>query len=141
MGVKQSLTLREEHRLRVFQNRVLRREFGPKRYEVTGGWRKLHNEERHNLQFSPSTIRMIKSRRMRRAGHVGRMEDKRNACTFLVRKLEEKKPPERPKHGWEDSIKVDLRSIRWDDVAWIYQDQDRDQWRVLVNTETTIRFA
>jgi hypothetical protein len=68
-----SLTLREEHRLRVFENRVLKRIFGPKRDEVTGGWRKLHNDEFHNLYFSPTIIRMIKSRRMRWAGHVARM--------------------------------------------------------------------
>jgi hypothetical protein len=68
-----SLTFREEHRLRVFENRVLRRIFGPKRDEVTGGWRKLHNEELHNLYSSPSIIRMIKSRRMRWAGHVARI--------------------------------------------------------------------
>jgi hypothetical protein len=67
-----SLTLRDEHKLRVFENRVLRI-FGPKRDEVTGGWRKLHNEELHNLCSSPSIIRMIKSRRMRWAGHVARM--------------------------------------------------------------------
>jgi hypothetical protein len=69
-----SLTLREEHRLRVFQNRLLRRIFGPKRDEVTGGWRKLHNEELHNLYSSPSIIRMMKSRRMRWAGYIARME-------------------------------------------------------------------
>jgi hypothetical protein len=68
-----SLTLREEHRLRVFENRVLRRIFGPKRDEVTVGWRKLHNEELHNLYFSPSIIRMMKARRMRWAGYVARM--------------------------------------------------------------------
>jgi hypothetical protein len=68
-----SLTLREEHRLRVFENRVLRRIFGRKRDEVTGGWRKLHNEELHNLYSSTSIIKMIKSRRMRWAGHVARM--------------------------------------------------------------------
>jgi hypothetical protein len=69
-----SLTLREEHRLRVFENRVLRRIFGPKRNEVTGGWRKLHNEELYNLYSSPSIMRMIKSRRMRWTGHVTRSE-------------------------------------------------------------------
>jgi hypothetical protein len=68
-----SLALREEHRLREFENRVLRRIFGPKRDDVTGDWRKLHNEELHNLYYSPSIIRMIKSRRMRRAGHAARM--------------------------------------------------------------------
>jgi hypothetical protein len=67
------LTLREEHRLRVFENRVLRRIFGPKRGEVTGEWRKLHNKELHDLFSSPSIIRIIKSRRMRWAGHVARM--------------------------------------------------------------------
>jgi hypothetical protein len=75
-----SLTLREEHRLRVFKNKVLRRIFGPKRDEVTGGWRKLHNEELHDLHSSPSIIRIIKSKRMRWAGHVARME-KREMCS------------------------------------------------------------
>jgi hypothetical protein len=74
-----SLTLREEQRLRVFENRVSRGIFGPKRDEVTGGWRKLHNEELHNLYSSPSTIRIIKSRRMRWAGHVERFGEKKNA--------------------------------------------------------------
>jgi hypothetical protein len=75
-----SLTLREEHRLRLFENRVLRRIFGAKRDEVTGGWRKLHNEELHNLYSSPSIIRMIKSRRMRWAVHVAIIGEKINAC-------------------------------------------------------------
>jgi hypothetical protein len=78
-----SLTLREEPRLRVFENRVLRRIFGPKRDEVTGGSRKLHSEELHNLYSSPSIIRMIKSRRMRWSGHVG---EKGNAYRILVGK-------------------------------------------------------
>jgi hypothetical protein len=73
------LALREEHRLRLFENRVLRRIFGPKRDDVTGDWRKLHNEELHNLYSSPNIIRMIKSRRMRWAGYVARMGKKRNA--------------------------------------------------------------
>jgi hypothetical protein len=74
-----SLTLREEHRLGVFENRVLRRIVETKRDDVTGEWRKLHNEELHDLYSSPSIIRIIKSRRMRWAGHVARMEEKRNA--------------------------------------------------------------
>jgi hypothetical protein len=78
------LTLREEHRLRVFENMVLRIIFGPKRVEVIGGWRKLHNEELHNLYRSPSIIRIIKSRRIRWAGHVARMGEKRNAYRILV---------------------------------------------------------
>jgi hypothetical protein len=84
-----SLILREEHRLMVFENRALRRIFGPKRGEVTRGWRKLHNEELHNLYSSPSIIRMIKSRRMRWAGHIGRMGAK-NAYSIFVGKPEER---------------------------------------------------
>jgi hypothetical protein len=87
-----SLTLREEHRLR-----VLRRIFGPKRDEVTGGWRKLHDEELHNMYSSPSIIRMIKSRRMRWVGHVAQMGKKRNACRILVGKPEGKRPLGRPR--------------------------------------------
>jgi hypothetical protein len=75
-----SLTLREEHRLRVFENRVLRRIFGPKRDEVTGEWIKLHNQELRDLYSSPSIIRINKSRRMRWAWHVARMGEKRNTC-------------------------------------------------------------
>jgi hypothetical protein len=87
-----SLTLREEHRLRVFKNKVLRRIFGPKRDEVMGGWRKLHNEELHDLYSSPSIIRIIKSRRMRWAGHVARMGEERNVYRLLVGKPEGKRP-------------------------------------------------
>jgi hypothetical protein len=86
-----SLTLREEHRLRVSENMVLKRIFGTKR-NVTGGWRKLCNEEFHNLCSSPSIIRMIKSRRIRWASHVARMGEKRNACRILVGKPEGKRP-------------------------------------------------
>jgi hypothetical protein len=84
------LTLREEHRLRVFENKVLRRIFGPKRDEVTGGWRKLHNEEFRDSYSLPSIIRIIKSRRMRWAGHIARMGGKRNAYRLLVGKPEGK---------------------------------------------------
>jgi hypothetical protein len=87
-----SVTLREEHRLRVFENRVLRRIFGPKRDEVTGEWRKLHNEELNILYSSPDIIRQFKSRRMRWAGHVARMEEERNLYRVLMRKPEGKKP-------------------------------------------------
>jgi hypothetical protein len=106
-----SLTLREEHRLRVFENRVLRRIFGPKRDEVTGKWRKLHNEQLHNLYSSPNIIRMIKSRRMRWAGHVARMGEKRNSYRILVGKPEGRRPLGRPRRRWVDNIKMDLREI------------------------------
>jgi hypothetical protein len=83
-----SLTLKEEHRLQVFENRALRRIFGPKRDKVTGEWRKLHNEELHDLYSLPSIIRITKERRMRWAGHVARMGEKRNAYRLLVGKPE-----------------------------------------------------
>jgi hypothetical protein len=102
-----SLTVREEHKLRVFENRVLRI-FGPKRDGVTGGWRKLHNEELHNLYSSPSIIRIIKSRRMRWAGHVARMGEKRNVYSLLVGKPEGKRPLGNPRRRWIDNIKLDL---------------------------------
>jgi hypothetical protein len=103
----------------VFENRGLRRIFGPKRDEVTGGWRKLHNEELHNLYSSPSIIRMIKSRRMRWAGHVARMGKKRNAYRILMRNPEGKRPVRRPRRRWVDNIRMDLREIGWDGLDWI----------------------
>jgi hypothetical protein len=98
MGAKPGIvTLRQEHRLRVFENKVLRKIFGPKRDEVTGGWRKLHNEELHDFYSSPSIIRIIKSRRMRWAGHVVRLEEKRNAYRLLVGKPEGKETTRKTK--------------------------------------------
>jgi hypothetical protein len=99
-----SPTVREEHKLRVFEKRVLRRIFEPKRDEVKGGWRKLHNEKLHNLCSSPSIIRIIKSRRMRWAGHVARMVEKRNGYRLLVGKPEGKRPLGRPRRRWMDNI-------------------------------------
>jgi hypothetical protein len=104
-----------------------------------GGWRKLHNEELHNLYSSPSIIRMIKSRRMRWAGHVTRMRAKRNAYRILVGNPEGKRPLGRPRRRWVDNIKMDLREIRWDGIDWIDLAQDRDQWRALVNAVMNLR--
>jgi hypothetical protein len=101
------LTLREEHRLRVFENRMLRRTFGPKRDEVTGEWRKLHNEELRDFYSSPLIIRIIKSRRMRWAGHVARMGEKRNAYRLLLGKADGKRPLGRPRRRWVDNIRMD----------------------------------
>jgi hypothetical protein len=112
-----SLTLREVHRLRVFENRVLRRIFGPKKDEVTGGWRKLHNAELHGLYSSPSLVRVIKARRMRWAGHVARMGEVRGAYNILVGRLQGRRPLRRPRRRWEDNIKMDLREIGFGD--WI----------------------
>jgi hypothetical protein len=97
----------------VFENRVLRRIFGPKRDEVIGGWRKLHNEELHNLYCSPNMIRMIKSGRIRWTGNVARMGAKMNAYRILVGTLEGKRPLGRHRHRWEDNIKMELRGIGW----------------------------
>ena len=105
-----SLTLREEHRLRVFDNRVLRRIFGPKRDDVTGECRKLHNEELNDL-YSPNMFRAIKSRRMRLAGHAARMEERRAVYRVLVGKPEGRRPLGRPRRRWEDNIKMDLQEV------------------------------
>jgi hypothetical protein len=134
-----SLTLREEHRLRVFENRVLRRIFGPERDEVTGGWRELHNEELHGLYSSPSIVRVIKARRMKWVGHVARMGDVRGACNILVGKPEGRRPLGRPRRRWEDNIKMDLWHIRFGDVDRIHLAQDRVRWRALVNTVMSLR--
>jgi hypothetical protein len=134
-----SLKVREEHRLRVFENRVLRRVFGPKGDEVIGGWRKLHNEELHNLYSSSSIIRIINSRRMRWVGHVARKGAKRNVYRILVGKPEGKRPLGRPRRRWEDNIKMDLRDIGWGGMDWIDLAEDRDQWRALVNTVMNLR--
>jgi hypothetical protein len=119
--------------MRVFENRVLRRIFGPKRDGITGEWRKLHNRELHKLCSSPDIVRQIKSRRMRWAGHVARMGEGRNVYRVLVGKPEGKRTLERPRRRWEDGIKMDLREIGWGGVEWIHLAQDRDRWRAVVN--------
>jgi hypothetical protein len=121
------------------ENKVLRRIFGPKRDEVTGGWRKLHNEELRDMYSLPSIIRLIKSRRMRWAGHVARMGEKRNAYRLLVGKPEGKRSLGRPRRRWVDNIKMDLLEIDWGGVDWIGLAQDKDKWRALVNVVTNLR--
>jgi hypothetical protein len=108
-----SLILREECRLRVFENRVLRRIFGPKRDEVTGERRRLHNKELYALYSSPIIIRVIKSRRLKWAGHVARMGERRGAYRALVGKPEGRRPLGRPRRRWEYNIKMGLREVRW----------------------------
>jgi hypothetical protein len=131
--------LTEEHGLRVFDNRVLRRTFGPKRDEVTGGWRKLHNEELHGLYSSPGIVRVIKARRMRWAGNVARMGEMRGAYNILIGRPEGSRPLGRPRRRWEDNIKMGLREIGFGDVDWIHLAQDRDRCRALVNTVINLR--
>jgi hypothetical protein len=134
-----SLMLREEHQLRVFKNRVLRRIFGPKREEVTGEWRKLHNEELHNLYSYPDIIRQVKSRRMRWAGHVARMGEDRKLYKVLVGNPKGKRPLGRPRHRWKDGIRMDLREIGLGGVDWIRLAQDRDRWRAFVSAVMNLR--
>jgi hypothetical protein len=132
------LTLREEHRLKLFEKKVLRRIFRPKRDEVTGGWRKLHNEELRDLYSSPSIIEILKSRRMRWAWHVARMGGKTNAYRLLMGKPEGKGPLGRPRRRWVD-VKMDPLEIGWGGVDWICLAQDRDKWRALVNAVMILR--
>jgi hypothetical protein len=123
----------------VFENRVLRRLFGPKRDEVKGEWRKLHNEKLRDLYSSPSIIRLIKSRRIRWAGHVAQMGEKRNAYRLLVGKPEEKRPIGRPRRRWVDNIRMDLEEVGWGDVDWIGLAQDKNRWRAVVNSVLNLR--
>jgi len=124
------MTMREERRLRLFENRVLR-VFGSRRDEVTGEWRKLHNEELWDLYSLPNIVRVVKSRRMRWAGHVARMGEGRGVHRVLVGEPVGKIPLGRPRRRWKDNIKMDLREVGGD---WIELAQDRDRWRALVNT-------
>jgi hypothetical protein len=108
-----SLTLREEQRLKVFENRVLSKIFGPKRGEVTWEWRRLHNEELDDLYSSPNIIRVIKLRRIRWAAHVACMGQKRGAYRILVGRPEGRQPLGRPRCRWEDNIKMGLQEVGW----------------------------
>jgi hypothetical protein len=134
-----SLTLREERRLRVFENRVLRRVSESKRDEVTGEWRKFHNEEVSDLYYLPNIVRVVKSRRMRWAGHVARMGEGRGFHRVLVGKPEGKRPLERPKRRWEDNIKMDLQEVEGGCGDWMELAQDGEMWRALVNMVRNIR--
>jgi hypothetical protein len=133
-----SLTLREEHRLRVFENRVLRI-FGPKR-EENGSWRKLHNDGLHNLYSSSNIVKVIKSRRMRWAGHMARVGEGRILYRVLVGRPEWKRLLGRPWRRWEDNIKMDLREMGIDGANWIRPAHDRVRWRAFVSTVMNLRF-
>jgi hypothetical protein len=108
--------LKEERRLRVFENRVLRRIFGPKRDEVAGEWRKLHNEELNDVYCSPNIVRVIKSRRMRWAGHVACVGERRGVYWVLALRPEGKRPLGRLRRRWEDNIKMGLQEVVW----WVW---------------------
>jgi hypothetical protein len=124
--------------VRAFENRVLRKIFGPER-EEDGSWRKLHNDEPHNLYPSLNIVKVIKSRRMMWARHVACVGEGRAVYRVLVGRPEEKKPLVRPRHRWKDNIKIDLREVGIDGANWIQLAQDRVQWWVFVNTVMNLR--
>ena len=123
----------------MFENMVLRRIFGPRRDEVTGEWRRLHNEELNDLYCSPNIVRVIKSRRMRWAGYVARMGEERGAYRVFMGKPEGKRPLGRPRRRWEDNIKMDLQEVGCGYVDWIGLAQDRGRWRTLVSAVMNLR--
>jgi hypothetical protein len=112
---------------------VLSKIFVPKR-EVDGSWRKLHNDELHSLYSLPNIVRVIKSRRTKWTGHGARMAEGRGVYRVLVGRAKGKRPLGRPRHRWEDNIKMDLRERGFDGVNWIQLAQDRVQWRAFVYT-------
>ena len=132
-----SLTFREERRLRLFENRVLREVFRSKRDEVTGQWRKLYDKI-SDLCSSHNIARVIKSR-MGWAGHVARMGEKKGVCRVLVEKPDGKRPLGRPRGRWEDNIKMDLREMRSGGMDWIELARDRNRWRAVVNEVMNFR--
>jgi hypothetical protein len=125
-----SSTLREERRLRVFENRVLRKISGPKRDEMTGEWSSLHSGELHNLYSSPNIIGRTKSRRMRWVGHVARVGEGKKLYKVLVGKPVGLRTLGRPRRRWEDGIRLDLREVGRDGVERIHLAQDRYRWRL-----------
>jgi hypothetical protein len=131
-----SLTLEEEHNLRVFENRVLRKIFGPKR-EEDGSWRKLHNDKLYNLYSSLNIVRVIKSRMMMGVGHMACMhacmQEGGGVYRVLVVRPKGERPLGRPRCRWEDNIKMDLREIGINGANWIWLAQDRVQWQAFVN--------
>jgi len=131
--------LREERKLRVFENMALRRIFRPRRDEVTGEWGRLHNEELSDLYSSPNIVRVIKSRRMRWAGHVAPIGVERVAYRVLVGKPEGKRPLGRPRCRWVDNIRKDLQEVGCGYVNRIVLAQDRDRWRTLVSAVMNLR--
>jgi len=130
--------LREEHRLRVCENRVLR-VFGPKRDEITGEWRKLHNEELSDRYSLPNIVWVVKSRRLRWAGYVARMGEGRGVHSVLVGKPGGKRPMGRPRCRWEDNIKMDVQEVGRAFGDWMGFSQDRDRWRALVSMVKNLR--
>jgi len=135
-----SLTLREERKLRVFKNMVLRRIFGLRRDELKGEWRRLHNEELNDFYSSPNIVRVIKLRRIRWAGHVARIGEERVVYRFLVEKPEGRRSLGRPRRRWVDNIRMNLQEVGCGYMDWIRLAHDRDRWRTLVSAVMNLRF-
>ena len=133
------LILWEEKKLRLFENMVLRRIFVPRKDEVTGEWRSLYNEDLNDLYSSPNIVRVIKSRRMRWAGHVVLMVEERGVYRVLVAKPEGRRPLGRPRRSWVDNIRMDLQEVRCRYMDWIGLAQDRDRWQTLVSAVMDLR--
>jgi hypothetical protein len=131
--------LKEELRLRVFENGVLRRMFGPKRDERMGEWRKLHSEELNDLYSLTNLVRVIKWRRMRWVGHMARMWEGRGVYRVLVGKSEGKRPLGRPRCRWEDNIRMDLQEVGCGCVDGFGQARVRDKWQGLVNAVRNVQ--
>ena len=125
----------------MFENRVLKRIFGPKRNEVTGKWRKLYNEELVDLYSSANIVRVIKWRKMKWMGHVARMGERRDVYRILMGKPEGKRPLGRPRRSWEDNIKIDLQEVECGDRDWIELAEDTDRWRAVVNAVLNLRVS
>ena len=123
----------------MFESMVLRRIFGPRRVEVTGEWRRLHNEELNDLYCSPNIVRVIKSRRMRWAGHVVRMGEERGVYRVLFAKREGRRPLGRPRRRWMDNIRMDLQEVVCGYMDSIGLAQDRDRWGTVVSAVMNLR--
>jgi len=133
------LTLQEERKLRVLEKRVLRRIFGPRRDKVLGEWRRLHNEELNDLYSSPNIVRVIKSRRMRWAGHVALMGEERAVYRVLLGKPEGRRPLGRPRRRWAYNIRMNLQEVGCVYKDWIGLAQDSDRWQTLVSALMNLR--
>jgi len=128
----------EERRLRVFENRVLRRICGPKTDEITGEWRELHNEELNDQYYSSNIIRVITSGRMRWASYVAHMGERRGAYRVLFGNPEGRRPLEGDRYRWEHNVNIDPQEVGWG-MVWIYLAQGRDRWRTLANAVMNLR--
>jgi len=141
MCVKLGRSHWERTRLRVLESRVLRRIIGHKRDDVKREWRKLHKEELNDLYFSPNIILVMKSRGIMWAVHVARMGERRGLYRILLGKSEGRRPLGRPRHRWEDNIKMHLQEVGFGVMDWIEVARDRDRWRALVNAVMNLRVS